>query len=190
MDRNDGTDLAALHQAIVEVAAGAFPGVRFEFYREERVAMPFGNGTEGADPRAYCLLELTELEPADSDPGTEQQAMMAKFEASMVMKTLPQDARLSVRVLAGAFAAFLRKQLRFRPAEVFQGEARVLGCFKDDFKPELDQYEVWTVEWSQQVWLGTGVWKDLGTPPNRVFFSYEPLVGIPHEPDYIELTPV
>lgn len=187
IDVNQGTDLAALHQAIVTASAQAFPGVRFEFYRQERVEMPFGSGATGEAPRAYCLLELVELEPADEDPGTEQQAMEAKFEASMVMKTLRQDARLDVRVLAGQFAAFLRRQSRFSPADVLQGQAVVTGCYRDDFKPELDQYEVWTVSWTQRVFLGTGVWFNDGTRPERVFLGFWPLVGIPHEPDYIEL---
>lgn len=189
----NGTDLAALHTAIVSVSAAAFPGVHFEFYREDRVNLPFGDGAVGNDPRAYVLLELDEFEPGDAiDPGTEQLAMMAKFSANVVMKTLPVDARLAVRVLAASFGAFLRKQSRFNPASVLQGSAEVLGVFKDDFNPELDKYEVWRVDWVQNVWLGTGdIWlpEPGATPPDQVFFSYVPLIGTPHEADYQELQP-
>lgn len=192
-DRFQGTDLAALHQAIVEVSAAAFPGVHFEFYRLERKSLPFGSGQPGQDPMAYALLELSEFEPGDTiDPGTEQQAMMAKFEAEFVMKSLPVDARLSARVLAASFAAFLRKQLRFRPDQVFQGQARVVGCYKDDFSPELDQYEVWRVEWMQEVWLGQGtIWMpdpSIPNPPGQVLFSFVPVVGTPYEPDYQDIS--
>jgi hypothetical protein len=190
VDINDGTDLAALHQAIVDVAAAAFPGVHFQFYRDEedRKNLPLGTGTEGDHPRAYVLLELSELEAAERDPGTEQQAMLAKFEAEVVVKSLQADAKVKVRVLAGSLAAFLRKQLRFRPADVLQGEAKVVGCYRDDFSPELDKYEVWRVEWLQEVWLGEGVWRNDGTRPAQVLFSYVPIVGIPFEPDYMDAT--
>lgn len=184
----NGTDLAALHAAILSAAAAAFPGVHFEFYRDDRTNLPFGDGAAGNDPRAYVLMELDEFEPSDAvDPGTEQLAMMAKFSANVIMKTLPVDARLSVRVLAAAFAAFLRKQSRFSPSTVLQGSTEVVGCYKDDFNQELDKYEVWRVDWVQNVWLGIGdVWlpEPGATPPDQVFFSFAPLIGASHETDY------
>lgn len=188
MDKLDGTDLAALHQAIAQVSAAAFPGVHFEFYREDRKNLPMGTGAEGDHPRAYVLLQLEEMEATDSDPGTEQQSMLAKFEAEVVLKSVQVDSKVKVRALAGAFAAFLRKQSRFRPADVLQGPARVAGCYRDDFSPELDQFEVWRVEWAQEVWLGEStVWKPAGTIPTQVLYSYVPLIGIPHEPDYMDI---
>lgn len=191
MDRLDGTDLAALHDAIVTVSAAAFPGVHFEFYREDRTSLPFGNGEAGQDPKAYCLLELSEMDASDMDPGTEQQGMLARFEANFVIKSLQDDAKVLVRALAGSFAAFLRKQSRFQPADVLQGPVRVVGCYKDDFNPELDQFEVWRVDWTQEIWLGEGtVWKSSGTIPTQVLFSYVPIIGIPYETEYRDITGV
>lgn len=217
MNRLNGTDLAALHQAITTVSAAAFPGVHFEFYREDRVNLPMGTGLPGADPKAYALLELAEMDAADMDPGTDQQAVVARFEAQIVMKALRADAKVEIRSLAGSFAAFLRKQSRFNPSQVLQGSARVVGCYKDDFSPELDQFEVWRVEWTQEIWLGSGVsvWTKPAAPgglpelmpatnatdlspalaaipaldavPSQQLFSYVPMVGIPHEPDYTEM---
>lgn len=190
MDVNDGTDLAALHAAIVSVSATAFPGVHFEFYREDRANLPLGDGQGENPPKAYVLLELSEMDAGENDPGTEQQAMRAKFEAEVVLKALQPDAKVKVRALAGAFAAFLRKQLRFNPADVLQGQAMVVGCYKDDFSPELDNYEVWRVEWVQEVWLGEGVWRNDGTRPTQVLFSYVPIISTPYEPDYMDATGV
>lgn len=192
MNQLDGTDLAALHTAIVSASATAFPGVHFEFYRGDRVNLPFGDGAPGNDPLAYVLLELREFDVGDTvDPGTEQQAMLARFEAEVVMKTLPTDARLSVRILGAAFAAFLRKQSRFSPSTVLQGPALVHACHKDDFAPELDQYEVWRVEWMQEVWFGTGlVWTDawgFTAQPAQVLIGYSPIVGTPYEAAYTNM---
>jgi hypothetical protein len=177
-----------MHQAIVSAASAAFPGVHFEFYRADRVNLPFGDGTTA--PTAYVLMELREFDVGESiDPGTEQQAMMARFEAEVVMKTLPTDARLGVRILAAAFAAFLRKTLRW--PGVLNGPIMVHAVHKDDFSPELDQYEVWRVEWMQEVWLGVGTpWTDaFNYPdvPHQVLLGFVPVVGIPNEPDYINM---
>lgn len=188
MDINKGTDLAALHAAIVSVSAAAFPGVHFEFYRDDRTDLAFGDGAPGNDPRAYALLELSEFEPADSDPGTQQQAMTAKFEAHFILKDVPMDKRLEARVLAGSFAAFLRSQGRFNGSQVVQGPAMVTGCYQDDFNPRMDQYQVWRVEWQQSVFLGAGVWGPGAPAPKHVLVSYEPLVGVPFEPFYRDAT--
>lgn len=191
MDRLQGTDLAALHQAIVEVSAAAFPGVHFEFYREDRVNLPLGSGASGQPPKAYALLELSEFDAGDFDPGTEQQAMVARFEANFVVKSLQADAKLVVRALAASFAAFLRKQCRFRPDLVLQGHAKVVGCYKDDFSPELDQFEVWRVEWLQDVWLGQGTpWMpDPNITPAtlQVFAAFVPLTGPAYVDEYLNV---
>lgn len=186
IDRLQGTDLAALHAAIVATAAAAFPGVHFEFYRADRKNMPFGAGSAGQDPKAYCLLELSEMDAGEFDPGTEQQAVAARFEAEFIIKSLQVDARLLIRALAGSFAAFLRKQLRW--PGVLNGPIRVIGCYKDDFSPELDQFEVWRVEWVQDVWLGD-VSEVLPPMPSQPLYSFVPLVGIPYEQEYQPVVP-
>lgn len=179
-----GTDLAALHAAIVDTSAAAFPGVHFEFYRVDRKNLPFGDGLGTNPPKAYCLLELSDMDASDFDPGTDQQAVGAKFEAEIIVKSLQVDSRLLIRALAGSYAAFLRKQLRW--PGVLNGPIKVDGCYKDDFSPELDQFEVWRVEWVQDVWMGD-VSEVLPPRPTQVLFSYVPMVGIPYEPNYIPL---
>jgi hypothetical protein len=191
-DNLNGTDLAALHQAIVDVSAAAFPGVWFGFYREDREQLLFGDGIGANPPRAYVLMELAELDASDFDPGTEQQQLTARFEANVVVKSLQPNAKVLVRALAASFAAFIRKQSRFNPAAVFQGAARVIGVYKDDFAPELDQYEVWRVEWAQEVAMGDGeIWKpdpNINPAELQVLYSYEPIIGTAYEPDYQDIS--
>jgi hypothetical protein len=184
MDVNDGTDLAAMHQAITDGIAGAFPGVHVEFYREDRKNLPLGDGTD--KPSAYVLLDLPEMDAtADApDPGTEQQALRARFEAEIIMRALKPGAKVDVRVLAGSLAAYLRQRSRW--PGVLNGPIHVSGCYRDDFNPELDQFEVWRVEWTQEVRLGEGVWKETGDTPANVFLAFVPADG-PREPA-VELT--
>ena len=69
--------LDALHEAIVRAIQRKFPAlVTVEAYRQVR----------GGLPVPACLVELAELEAADDlDPGTEQLAVMARFEARLVI---------------------------------------------------------------------------------------------------------
>lgn len=182
MDLNSGTDLAALHVAIADSLAAAFPGVHWEFYREDRKNLPLGDGVGDNPPKAYGLLNLAEMDASDEDPGTDQQAVTARFECELVVKGLRQDAKVGVRVLAGSVAAFLRSRSRW--PGVVNGAMKVAGCYKDDFSPELDQFEVWRVEWVQDLVLGTGVWLHEGETPTQPLFSYVPLVGVPYEDEY------
>ncbi len=167
-------DLGLLHQVMTDEIKAAFPALQtVEFYSLERKDLPL----------PACLLEMCEME-ADNreDPGTEQQAVTARFEARFIIGFRTPQAKLEVRKLAGAFAAFLRKQLRFLPAK--SGPAEVIGCYPDDFDPKLDEYEVWRVEWSHVLHLGSSVWTNDGTIPEIVLVSYSPEIGIGNEDKY------
>lgn len=183
MDHQDGTDLAALHQAIATASAAAFPGVHFEFYREDREKLPTMGGP--GQPTACCLLDLVEMDPGEADAGTEQVDVMARFEAAMVVSFRTPSAKVAIRALAANYAAYLRKKLRW--PGVVNGKIQGIQCFKDDFRPELDQYEVWTVQWAQVLRFGTGVWKNEGTTPARIFASFVPDIGGANEAAYVEL---
>lgn len=207
MNQLQGTDLAALHAAIVAQSAAAFPGVHFEFYRQDRKALPFGTGLAGADPSAYVLFDLAEMDASERDPGTDQQPVVVRFEAEVVIKSLQANSRLTVRALAGSFAAFLRRTMRW--PGTLNGPISVVGVYKDDFSPELDQFEVWKVEWTQELWLGAGVdvytipaaqtasgnpeivlnVPALSARPSQPLFSYVPLIGLPYRDEYKPVQP-
>ena len=136
------TDLSALHEQIGQSLKAAFPVFKVvEFYREEEDREPLLNGELPA-----LLLELSEMEPnIDNDPGTEQFPMIARFEARVVIGFRTPQAKVEVRKLAGAVAAFIHKHGRFYGPG---GAAVVDGIVSDDFSPGLDRYEVWRVEFS------------------------------------------
>jgi hypothetical protein len=184
MNANTEVELGALHDAIVRDIQTAFPDLAtVEFYRDDRKNLP----------APACLLDLVEFEPSpEDDPGTEQLAVLAKFEASLVLGFRTDKAKLSARKLAAAFAAWLRLRRWSHPTEAGKklptGPAVVTGCFKDDFSPELDQFEVWTVEWSQIVHLGNTVWTDEGTTPTTVMAGFSPRIGAGEESEYTQVT--
>lgn len=169
MNANTEVDLATVHDAIVADIAAAFPGLRtVEFYREDRKSLPM----------PACLLELSELEAImEDDPGTEQLAVMAKFEAELVIGFRTPQAKQSIRLLAAALSAWLRNRrwtnYSGTTAKLPTGEAQVIGAYHDDFNiigrdsdKGLPQYEVWRVEWQQRIHLGRTVWTDEGETPS------------------------
>lgn len=170
---NTFVTLDDLHAAIVGSIAAKFPSLAtVEAYRLDRKSLPV----------PAVLIALTELE-ADQDapdPGTGQLAVMARFEAVAVVGFRTTNAKLEVRKLAAALAHFALRNRWGCPV----GPAEIIGCYQDDFYPELDQYECWRIEWRQIVHIGSSVWIDNGTPPTNPVYSWAPDIGIGHEADY------
>lgn len=175
--------LENLHNAIVAEIKRAFPNLAtVEFYREENDRKQL--------PLPACLLELSEMDAAgDLDPGTEQLAVTARFEARFVIGFRTPKAKIEIRSLAAGFAAHLRSMLRW-PDPLHPGKAvptgpcEVTGCYPDDFDPALDKYEVWRVEWQQVLHLGDTVWTDDGTTPENPVYSWAPDIGAGNESSY------
>lgn len=141
-------------------------------------------------PLPACLLYLPELEPGEStDPGTGQLTMMARFEARFVLGFAMPNAEMEVIALATSFATYLQNNARWLTAEGQRiGKANIIGCYKDEFEPDLDQFEVWRVEWTQEIYLGTSIWNTQMPTPQHVFIGITPNIGIEHIDDYTEIT--
>lgn len=167
------TTLDAVHEGIVAAIRSQFPDLKtVEAYRLDRKSIP----------TPACLVELTDMEvDAEVDPGTEQLAVMARFEARFLIsfRQGAKNPKLEVRKLAAAFAAFARLKRWGCPI----GPAEVISCAPDDFDPELDQYECWRVEWQQIIHLGDTIWKDDGIVPTP-FFAWSPEIGADHADKY------
>lgn len=166
--------LDALHEGILGAIRQRFPQLAtVEAYRQLR----------GTLPVPACLVELAELEATDElDPGTGQLAMMARFEARLVIgfRQGGLNPGLEIRKLTAALATFVHQQRWGLPV----GAADVLGCWPDDFDPGLEQFECWRVEWQQVIHLGETAWPaESGTVPQPLV-AWAPEVGAQHEPTY------
>jgi hypothetical protein len=178
MDTDLKVDIAALHAAIVSDIKAKFPALKtVEFYRVDRKTIPL----------PACLLELVDMEYEPlRDDGTGQAPMRARFEAELILGMRDSSARLNVRVLAGAMAAFIKTR---RWTGILGDACELIGCYPDDFSPELDQYEIQKVEWTQLIYLGDTYWTDDGITPENVFVGVAPNIGHGHEADYVQVAP-
>lgn len=194
MNANTAIDLGKLHAAIVSDIQAKFPSLAtVEFYREDRKSLQ----------TPACLLELTELEALpDDDPGTEQQAALAKFEAQLIIGFRAVDgvrAKLSIRKLAASLAAFIRLRRWTNPDDAAKklptGAAQVIGAYPDDYAMTGAGHEhgmaqeIWRVEWQQIVHLGETVWTDEGVTPSVVYLSSAPAIGADNEGSYEQVAP-
>lgn len=162
-------DLDLVHQAIVDAIKDQFEDLKtVTDYHEDRKKFSL----------PACFIELTELSQADIDPGTDQLALLSRWEAQLIIGFRTPAAKRSIRKLVTSLAAFIRLQRWGQPV----GPAEVIGCFPDDFNPGLDQYEVWRVEWTQVIHFGSSVWNNEGEIPTEVLVAFSPNIG--EEEDY------
>lgn len=180
-DANTQVSLADFHTAVVSDIHAAFPDLAtVQFYREEDDRKPLAESDLPA-----CLLQVTEFETVpEEDGGTGQLPVQMRCEARLVLSFKTPAAKLAIRTLAAAFAAWMRKRRFTNPNDTAKklptGAAEVVGAYADDFSPELDQFEVWRVEWLQGADLGATVWGPGDAPPTVVLASFSPAVGTPH----------
>lgn len=110
------------------------------------------------------FVELSSLEKGD-DPGTEELALKARFEARIVIDSTVENASIIVRSLATEVARVVNKNTwnmkNVSPGEFISGGG-------DDFRPELDAYLVWMVDWSHQLHLGKSVWEEGKIKPHKI----------------------
>ncbi|WP_265031291.1 MULTISPECIES: hypothetical protein [unclassified Wolbachia] len=101
------------------------------------------------------FVELSSLEQG-KDPGTEELALKARFEARVVVDSTVENASIIVRSLAAEVARVVNKNT-WNVKNIAPGE--FLSAEVDNFRPELDAYLVWLVEWTHELHLGKSIWK-------------------------------
>lgn len=110
------------------------------------------------------FVELSSLEKG-SDPGTGELALRVRFEARIVIDSTIENAPIIVRSLASEVAKVVNKNTwnvkNVSPGEFISGGG-------DDFRPELDAYLVWMVEWVHTIHVGRSIWKEGKFMPHKI----------------------
>lgn len=171
----DNLDLDQLHDAIKAKISAQFPALEaVEDYEAPRKSLEL----------PAVLIELVDMEAdPESDPGTEQLPVVSKWVARIIMSFRTEDVKREIRKLAGSLGVVVHQNRWGMPVS----PAQVTYIGPDAFDPELDKYEVWAVEWDQQLDLGKSVWTGEGITPERVMIGYAPEIGPGQEGDYDEL---
>ncbi|APR98964.1 hypothetical protein [Wolbachia endosymbiont of Folsomia candida] len=145
---------ADLHNAICDTLKAEIPEIQTcEIYpaiRKELVA-----------PAVF--VELASLEPG-RDAGTEELALKARFDARIVIDSTVENAPIVARSLAAEVARIVNKNtfnMNISPGEFISAEI-------DGFRPELDAYLVWLIEWTHELHLGESVWLEDKIKPHEI----------------------
>ncbi|WP_264377779.1 MULTISPECIES: hypothetical protein [unclassified Wolbachia] len=143
-----------LHQAICTTLKEEIPAIQtYEIYpaiRKELLA-------------PALFVELVSLE-SGKDPGTEELALKARFEARIVIDSTIENAPIIVRTLAAEVAKVVNKStfsMNISPGEFLSAEP-------DGFRPELDAYLVWMVEWVHTIHVGRSIWEEGKIKPHTI----------------------
>ncbi|MFP3027427.1 MAG: hypothetical protein ACEY3L_14745, partial [Wolbachia sp.] len=76
-----------------------------------------------------------------------------------------EDSSVVVRTLAAEVARVVNKNT-WNVENVSPGE--FISAEIDGFRPELDAYLVWIVDWSHQLHLGKSVWEEGKIKPHKI----------------------
>lgn len=125
------------------------------------------------------LLELDELEPGD-DPGTGETALIARFQARIIVDSRPEAGNRAASMLASQLAVLLRDQQWGLPIDT----AQFLRACPDFMRPELDGYTVWLVEWTHEFHLGQFTWPWQDDSGRVLYLGIDPETGSGNEHHY------
>lgn len=177
MNADTEIDLDELHQAVVATIAGRMPAVAsVQAYPAARTALAL----------PAVLVDLEDMEAApELDPGTEQLAVTLRWRARLILGFRSTDVLRQIRKGAAELAHVVHLNRWGQPV----GPARVTIVGPDPFDPDLDQYEVWVVEWEQVAHLGASTWAADGIVPQTVYLGLEPETGPENIDKYIQIEP-
>jgi hypothetical protein len=115
-----------------------------------------------------CFIEIESFD-VGTDPGTEELAVIANFNARLVIDKIAQNSSFVIRELALKLANLINKNT-WHSAVL---PAKIKEIAPDAFSPELDAYIVWNV--ICELHVGKNIWTNLEQEitPHKIFINSE-----------------
>jgi hypothetical protein len=117
-----------------------------------------------------CFVEITSFD-IGTDPGTEELAVVANFEARIVMNRIVENSGFAIRELALQLANLINHNTWNHEVS----PAKIKEIAPDAFSPELDAYLVWNVTWFHEIHVGKNIWENCGVLPHTIVVNGENL---------------
>lgn len=165
--------LSALHSAIIAHLTAAVPGLAL------CAAYPV---LTGGIVTPAVAVELSEFAPADIDEST--LGVTTRFTAFCLYDPNAPNAEIEVRNLAATVALRLHQGGNFGQDGVRAG--RFVQAQPDAFRPDLDGYLVWAVEWEHDVILNGEPWNPAALGSFQLFHAEHSMVPGTQEPAAID----
>ncbi|KLV08633.1 hypothetical protein C9I92_01070 [Photobacterium ganghwense] len=133
-----------------------------------------------------CLFfAVMDWDRADDQPMNGQLAVTLNCEILAVLGMADEQFQLEVRNAAMAIGLKVEGARFGLPVE----PAVFISAEPDGFNPELDDYAVWSIRFSQNVEVGEDAFKPEGLTPAMVRVGVAPKIGAAHEADYVQVVP-
>ncbi|WP_273859429.1 hypothetical protein [Photobacterium sp. GSS17] len=133
-----------------------------------------------------CLFfAVMNWDRADDQPMNGQLAVTLNCEILAVLGMADEQLQLEVRNAAMAIGLKVEGARFGLPVE----PAVFISAEPDGFNPELDDYAVWSIRFSQNVEVGEDAFKPEGLTPAMVRVGVAPEIGAAHEADYVQVVP-
>ncbi|KVD09389.1 hypothetical protein WI80_13875 [Burkholderia ubonensis] len=161
-------NLKQLHDAIEQ-------GLRIKLPAMKRIEAYPRLGQKIETP--LIAIELSEFEPGHDD-GTDDVPLIARMQARVVFDPIDEGAELAVREVAARVAMAVHMQTWDLPIT----PGKVVQVAEDPFRPQLDTYCVWLVEWTHEFGLGMALGEIPDGPTIR--WGVDPDVGPGSEGQY------
>jgi hypothetical protein len=161
-------NLKALHEAIERDMRVKLPTIkRIEAYPRlgQKIETPL------------IAIELNEFEPGHDD-GTGDVPLIARMQARVVFDPIEEGAELAVREVAARVAMVVHGNTWELPIT----PGRVVQVAEDPFRPQLDTYCVWLVEWTHE--FGLGIELDDIPDGRAILWGVDPDTGPDSEGQY------
>lgn len=165
-------EVAELHAAMAATIRQAMPDVvDVQHYPKIEEGLPM--------PALY--FAMSGLGPGP-DPGDGRTAVLATFEACVLVESDRDQAHLQAAVLATKLVKLLHNQ--------YWGVASVdlathVQAMPSESLPELVQCAAWTVLWRHVIYLGETEWVWPDEPPGSLVFAFAPDTGPGNEESYL-----
>lgn len=165
-------EFVQLHDAMANTIRGAMPQVvDVKHYPKLEEGLPM--------PALY--FALSGLAPGP-DPGDGRTAVMATFEACVLVEVDRAQAHLQAAILAA-------KLVRLLDHDQYWGvdcvdRAHDIHAMPSESLPELLQCAAWTVQWRHVLYLGETEWLWDDQPPGSLVFAFDPDTGPGNEDQY------
>ncbi len=172
---SDGIHLTHYHQSVIEWLKENISWLRLvDSYPEVQTALQV--------PCAF--FAVLDWERSDRQRMNGQLTVTLSCELLAVLGIADEKYQLEVRNAAMALAIAIEESRFGLPVE----PAVFISAEPDAFNPELDDYAVWSIRFSQDVDIGMDQFDFSGVTPSVVKVGYSPAVGSSNENEYEQVT--
>jgi hypothetical protein len=156
------SELTTLHEAITRTVSAAMPKI---LHVEEFPEL----GSEVQTPALlYGLTDMT----LGTDRGEGKTALIGRFQSCILIDATRDKASLQAAILAAQMAVVLKDQ--YWDLDFVTGPPENIHAQPEAPTQDLEQFVMWSVQWTQAFELGTLVWPWPDEPPGSLVFGIEP----------------